>query len=217
MKSESPQNTFSMTGFREGKSGDFQYAYDMYYGKIYTFAYNLVGDETEAQDITTETFVKLWRLHENFESLNNIKAFLYITSRNACLDFLRHLKVKRKTHGDIRYSQKTEDLIPNEMISAEVLIELDHQIEQLPSKCRQVFKLIYYQNFNTSEVAQEMGISNQNVLNQKNRAVHIIRAALMQKAFLSFSLIIPILLFTYGGERPIASPTPLQQQIICLQ
>lgn len=197
MEQKSAQHTFSMTGFREGRPQDFKHTYDEYYGLIYTFAYNLIGkeDEAHARDITTDTFIKLWRLHENFESLNNIKAFLYITCRNACLDFLRHLKVERKTHGNILYSQKIEELFPNEMIDAEVFIELDHQIERLPTQCRKIFKLIYYNNLKTSEVAQEMGISNQNVLNQKARAIHILRTALMRKSFLPLSLSLLIFLF----------------------
>lgn len=193
MEQKNSQYTFSIAAFRDGRQKDFKHAYDLYYDLIYTFAYNLIGKEDEAQDITTDTFIKLWRLHENFESLNNIKAFLYITSRNACLDFLRHLKVERKTYGNILYSQKLEELLPNEMIDAEVFIELDRQIERLPTKCRKIFKLIYYQNLNTSEVAQELGISNQNVLNQKARAIQLLRTALVQKSFLPFSL--PLLLF----------------------
>ena len=183
MEQKSSQYAFSMTGFREGRQRDFKYAYELYYDKIYTFAYNLISNETEAQDITTDTFVKLWRLRENFGSLGNIKAFLYITCRNACLDFLRHLKVERKTHGKIRYSQKIEELIPSEMMDAEVFIKLARLIEQLPGKCRKIFELIYYNNLSTSEIAQEMGITNQNVLNQKARAIHILRTGLMQKSF----------------------------------
>ncbi|MES1161104.1 MAG: sigma-70 family RNA polymerase sigma factor, partial [Bacteroidota bacterium] len=98
-------------------------------------------------------------------------------------DFLRHLKVERKTHGRIRYSQKIEELLPNEIIDAEVFIVLARLIEQLPGKCRKIFELIYYNNMTTSEIAQEMGITNQNVLNQKARAIHILRSGLMQKSF----------------------------------
>ncbi|HEX9513629.1 MAG TPA: RNA polymerase sigma-70 factor [Puia sp.] len=198
MEQKSPQHTFSITGFREGSEQDFKHTYELYYDTIYTFAYNLIGKEDEAQDITTDTFVKLWRLHANFESLRNIQAFLYVTNRNACLDYLRHLKFERKTHKKIRYSQKVVELMPNEMIDVEVFIELDRQIEQLPNKCRKIFKLIYHNNLSTSEVAQEMGISNQNVLNQKARAIHILRAGLLQKFILPLPLTLLIFLLLFS-------------------
>ena len=83
---------FSIDRFRAGSLDDFQCVYELYYDTMYVFAYNLIHNEAEAQDMTTETFIKLWRLHANFESLNNIKAFLYVTNRNACLDALRFLQ-----------------------------------------------------------------------------------------------------------------------------
>ncbi len=88
-----------------------------------------------------------------------------------------------------------EGNIKNEMIDAEVFVELNHKIENLPEKCRKIFKLIYFNNLSTSEVAEEMGISNQNVLNQKARAIHILRSGLLRKSLLTTELCILLFLF----------------------
>ncbi len=186
---------FSIERFRKGSRVDFQCVYEQYYDSIYTFAYNLVCNEAEAQDITTETFIKLWRLHENFESLNNIKAFLYVTNRNACLNALRFLQKQRLVHKEVLYLIGQEKDIKNEMIDAEVFSELNKKIENLPDKCRKIFKLIYLNNLSTSEVAEEMGISNQNVLNQKARAIQILRSGLLRKSLLTTELCILLFLF----------------------
>lgn len=188
-------NDFSIDRFRRGSRVDFKCVYETYYDALYTFAYNLVRNEAEAQDMTTETFIKLWRLHENFESLNNIKAFLYVTNRNACLDSLRFLQKQRSVHKEVLYLIGQEGDIKNEMIDAEVFSELNQKIEGLPEKCRKIFKLIYYNNLSTAEVAEEMGISNQNVLNQKARAIHILRSGLLRKALLTTELCIFLFLF----------------------
>lgn len=187
---------FSIDRFRKGSREDFKWVYELYYDSLYTFAYNLIRKEAEAQDITTETFVKLWRLHGNFESQNNIKAFLYVTTRNACLDSLRFLQKQRSVHKEVLYliGQEGRD-IKNEMIDAEVFTELTRKIESLPDKCRKIFKLIYFNNLSTSEVAEEMGISNQNVLNQKARAIHILRSGLIRKALLTTELYILFFIF----------------------
>ena len=186
---------FSIDRFRAGSLEDFQCVYELYYDTMYVFANNLVQNETEAQDMTTETFIKLWRLHANFESLNNIKAFLYVTNRNACLDALRFLQKRRSVHKEVLYLVGQEADIKNEMIDAEVFGELNQKIESLPEKCRKIFKLIYYNHLSTAEVAEEMGISNQNVLNQKARAIQILRSGLLSKALLPAELCILLLVF----------------------
>ena len=168
----------SIDRFRAGDREEFKRVYDSCYDGLYIFAYNMVRKETEAQDITTETFIKLWRLRANFESLNNIRAFLYVTSRNACIDYLRFLQKQRSAHKEILYMEEMSGEMRNEMINAEVLGALAQQIKSLPGKCRKIFELIYVNNLTTAEVAAKMGVSNQNVLNQKARAIHLLRSSL---------------------------------------
>src|SRR5258706_13598450 len=122
---------FSIDRFRKGDREEFKRVYDSCYDGLYIFAYNLIRKETEAQDITTETFIKLWRLKENFESLNNIRAFLYVTSRNASIDYLRYLQKQRTVHKELLYLEEAGRDMKNEMISAEVLGELSQKIKSL--------------------------------------------------------------------------------------
>ena len=197
MSGKNSVHDFSIERFREGSRNDFKYVYDLYYETIYTFAYNLVRKPEEAQDITTETFIKLWRLHSNFENLANIKAFLYITSRNACFDHFRKLQRQRSAQQEILYLIRGENEIRNEMIDAEVFSELSRQIESLPGKCRKIFELIYFRNLSTSEIAMEMGISNQNVLNQKAKAIHMLRSTLLSKALISAEMCLIFFLLFY--------------------
>jgi len=170
---------FCIDRFHNGDREEFKRVYDAYYEGLYIFAYNLVRKETEAQDITTETFIKVWRLRQNFASLNNIKAFLYVTNRHACIDYLRFLQKQRTVHKEILYLEGPAAEMKSEMITAEVLSELSQKIKSLPGKCRKIFELIYINNLSTAEVAARMGVSNQNVLNQKARAIHILRSSLV--------------------------------------
>ena len=182
---------FSIELFREGNRHVFKHVYDLFYETIYTFVYNLVRNEEEAQDITTDSFVKLWRLRDRFESLNNIKAFLYVTSRNASLDHFRRLQRQRSVQKEINYLFDTEARLGHEVISAEVISELYTRIEQLPGACRRIVKMILFENLNTSEIAQKLGISNQTVLNQKAKAVSKLSKTLLLS---ELSILITILL-----------------------
>lgn len=184
MSGKNITSDFSIELFCTGDMVQFKTAYELLYEPIYLFVYNLVKDEHEAQDITTDTFVKLWRLHANFESLSNIKAFLYVTSRNACLDYFRKVQRDRSAQKEILYLLRDGSDVKAEIIESAVFTELTRQIESLPGKCRKIFELIYFDNLSTSEVAEKMGISNQNVLNQKAKAINILRSGPLSKALL---------------------------------
>src|SRR5258708_13247250 len=114
----------------------------------------MVKNKAQAEDIAADTFTKLWRLHENFESLNNIKAFLYTTCRNGCIDYFRHLKAEREAHAGILHLLKIEELIPGEMIDAEVFTELTRLIERLPKHRRKISNLIYNNNLSNPKLTQ---------------------------------------------------------------
>ena len=190
MSDSSSTNNFSIELFREGDRNEFKQVYDLFYETIYTFVYNLVRNEEEGQDITTDTFIKLWRLRDRFENLNNIKAFLYVTSRNACLDHFRKVQRERSVQKEIQYLLDMEMRANHEVIGAEVISELYSRIEKLPGTCRRIVKMILFENLNTSEIAQKLGISNQTVLNQKAKAV-----SRLSKALLPAELSLLLLLF----------------------
>src|SRR5689334_21843027 len=88
-----------MGDFKKGSKEAFEEVYNTYHLQLYYFVRKITGNPEEAEDITSETFVKLWQLCARFETLQNIKAFLFIAARNASLDYLRYLK---RVAGDVR-------------------------------------------------------------------------------------------------------------------
>lgn len=175
-----------ITAFNAGDVETFSKVYRSLYPAIYHFCNKLVADENEAKDIASETFIKVWHKRSDLVSYENIKAFAYIVARNACFNHLQSVTRKTKSHKEILYlnSNDDEQLINFEMINADVIAELHHQIEQLPPQCGLVFKLMFFHGKNSTQVAEEMGITRKTVLNQKLKAIALLRAALLKKHLL---------------------------------
>ena len=175
-----------IAAFNQGDIGTFQKVYRTLYPAIYHFANKLIADEMEAKDITSETFVKVWNKRSDLVSYENIKAFAYIVARNACFNYLQSVDRRSRSHKEIRYlnSEEDEQLINYEMINADVIQELHKQIELLPPQCGLVFKKMYFYGKNSTQVAEEMGITRKTVLNQKLKAIALLRAALLKKNLL---------------------------------
>ena len=198
MKTKQTAHEFSIDRFVEGDRHDFKHVYELYYSMVYAFVFSLVKTEAEAQDIVSDSFVKLWKLRTNFKNLNNIKGFLLITARNASFDYLRHLQRLRAAHKEILHLSGEEEA-KNEMIDAIVFSELNRQIEGLPARCKEIFELLFFHKLTSSQVAQELKISRQTVLNQKANAVRLLRSALLKKALIPATVMMIFSLFTIGS------------------
>ncbi|HVU58708.1 MAG TPA: RNA polymerase sigma-70 factor [Puia sp.] len=151
--------------------------HDLYYPALCHFAISLLGDTPAAEDIVTEVFVVLWKKSQDFETLQNIKAFLYISTRNACLNHIKRLQRDTAMKSGLSNYLSTErpEFALNQMIRAEVLQQIYEAIEALPSQCGKVFKLCYVEGLSNSEVAERFSISVNTVKNHKVKALGLLR------------------------------------------
>ena len=172
--------------FRRGDAVATKALFDMFYRRLCYYAESILHQRQEAEDIVVESFLKLMRKRDDFEHTGDIKSFLYTATRNACIDYLRKQKRHRQSENEIQYlseqSASTEDI---QLINAEVLATLHQEIERLPPQCAQVFKLMFFQQLTTDQVAKQLSISPKTVLNQKGKAILLLRKAFLQKGMLS--------------------------------
>jgi RNA polymerase sigma-70 factor (ECF subfamily) len=165
-----------------------------FYSPLCLFAERLVANKAAAEDIVGESFIKLWNKRSDFESTQNIKAFLYITVRNACLNYLKRAKRDSLNQKQLAYlTGEKEEFVLNEMIRAEVLKELMDEIENLPEQCRKVLKLAYLSGLKNQQIAKMLNISVHTVKNQKARAIQLLKLRLHDRDLMSFLILCSLL------------------------
>jgi len=177
--------------FNAGETEAFTTIYHRYYYTLYNFVKRFLPDREDAEDVTAEVFVKLWKLRANLNTIKNVEAFLYVTGRNACLDFLRHVQRQNLRQKDIirNLLQQPEEGILEEDVETLVLRAITEEIEKLPRSCRTVFKMAYVDGRSNDEIAQALGINNQSVRNHKLRAVKLLRIALLNRNMMAGAFI----------------------------
>ena len=172
-----------------GNTAALKQLFRLHYPSLCSFAEKLTGERQEAEDIVAEVFIRLWKQYPVFSSLDKIKAFLYISTRNACLDILKSRK-RRNQH-----KQAFQQLMGSDMVSDEAFAEAElhhtlvlqllyEEIENLPDRCREVFKLSYLQGMKNDAIAGKLGVSYDTVRTQKQRALQYLRSALLKKGLL---------------------------------
>ncbi|MCJ7537191.1 MAG: RNA polymerase sigma factor [Anaerolineales bacterium] len=150
---------------------NFHQLYESYAVDVYRFTYWLAGDSSEAEDITSETFVRAWVKHSTIRT-ETLKAYLFTIARNI------YLEGKRKTPPQI----SLEDFYPDPAPSPELLVESLFEInsirrflQTLPEVDRTAFIMRVQHELPYAEIARTLNIS----LSAAKVKVHRVRKKLI--------------------------------------
>jgi RNA polymerase sigma-70 factor (ECF subfamily) len=172
-------NIDPLVAFKEGREEGFNYFFNSCYKPLHFFASRYVKDNAAAEDIITDSFIKLWDKREIFETASGIKGYLYKSVYNACLRCLE--QQQRKTIHTKSYAGQintTEQPYLNDIIKAETIHQLHIAISQLPTQCKKIFTKLYVEGKTVSEIAEEMNLTISTIKNQKARGLKLLKPKL---------------------------------------
>jgi len=165
--------------FKKGNPKSLTAIFKFYYAALCYFADRIIANREEAEDIAAESFYKLWKLHKNFDSMYGIRAFLYITTRNACLNFLKQAERVTRQQSDLAYLVNAGEETFTEATRTEILREVYAAIENLPPQCRKIVKMSFVEGLKNHEIAEQLNISIHTVKNQKVRGIYLLKMKLL--------------------------------------
>ena len=132
-------------------------------------AHYLSGDLDAAEDIVQDCFVKLWQ-----HGADNPKSFLYTAVRNASIDYLRRLQpeVTSFEPHDLDGIISDDEAVDRSKEEAHIW----EVIDELPTRCREIFLMSKHDGMTYAEIADEMGLSVKTVEHQISKALHRLRS-----------------------------------------
>lgn len=147
---------------RQADSGNygFNLLVRKYQERVYMHIRRLVIDHSDADDITQDTFIKVWKNLEKFRSDSSLFTWIYRIATNEALSFLQ--KKKRKyLFTSIDYNTKlSKNLEDDNYYSGnEVQKKLQSALLTLPDKQRLVFNMKYYDELKYEEMSEILGTS----------------------------------------------------------
>ncbi len=157
---------------------DFLEIYRAFYGKVFTFVLSLVKSKANAQDITQNIFMKLWKNRKKLEHIKSMDDYLFILSKNACMDYFRKASRKKEVSTDVFDEFLLSRIVssPEKRIDAlSDIEELRHVIDSLPSKRRDIFIMSRFDGLSNDEIASILGVSKKTVENQISLATKKIK------------------------------------------
>ena len=175
----------------------FRALFGRYHANLLFYATRLVG-EVEAEDVVQDVFVELWRRRDEVEIGDGIQSFLYKAVYTRALNVLKHREVT-DSHARLvqeinlqraQYYAQEENEVVKRIEDKELRKALVDDLNQLPDKCRVVFKLSYLHNMKNKEIAEVMNISPRTVEAHMYKALKQLRQELGWLKLLSVMIFI---------------------------
>jgi len=158
------------TNYLKGDEESLEILIKRYLKPIYSFSFRFVGDSQEAEDITQEVFVKVWRNLKKFDKNKKFKTWIFTIAKNTCLDWQ-----KKKKTLPLFFAENIEDPSP-------ILNEpLDRILERISPKYRMVLFLRYNDHFTFREIAESLGESIDTIKTRHRRGIATLKKLLKEK------------------------------------
>ena len=142
--------------------------------KVFNLAYKFVGRHDEAEDLTQDIFLKIFKALHTFDRRANFQTWLISISRNFCIDHYRSVRKERETIArDVDASELTPiakergPLAQLEQIDLKSLIR--RALGELPESLRSAVVLRDLQEFSYQEIADRLGLPEGTVKSRINR------------------------------------------------
>jgi RNA polymerase sigma-70 factor (ECF subfamily) len=182
----------TIKALREGNHLAYEQLFDSSYEPLCRYAYSILKDINEAEDVVQKTFCKLWDQRETLNIQSSISSYLYRIVHNDCINTI-HQNTSHQEHN-LNYIASMNDA-PNTTIehieSSDLQRAIDNALAGLPPQCRRVFEMSRIEQLSYAEIATQLNISTNTVENHISKALKLLRVEL--KDFLSLYLLLQLL------------------------
>lgn len=158
----------------------FEQVFKTHFKSLHAYAFTLLRDQDEAEEIVQQVFYKLWERAENLHFTGSVAAYLYKAVHNESLNYLKHLKVKAGHQLHVAYSMKNpQNNMDGKMMSKELERQFNTALNELPEQCRTIFQMSRFEDMKYREIADKLDISVKTVENHMGKALKFLRGKLV--------------------------------------
>lgn len=149
------------SGKKYASLSSFEEFFRLYYRKVREFAFLILKDNADADEVAQLCFIKLWDKRARLGEVLNLDAFVFTVVRNTTLDFIRSLDRSQKGVANMRNSMATQyDSHEESRLDAEIIRNIVHEvIEQMPRKRREVYQMSREEGLSSDQISEALGIS----------------------------------------------------------
>lgn len=181
---------------QKGNVAAFDSLFEVYSSKLFGFALKYFKNESDAEELVQEVFVKVWENRQAIQSEFSFKSYLFTIALNQIRKYFNKKAASLRYLESIQTEPESSDPTVSEDYES-VLRKLNLIIDQMPPRRREIFIKSKLEGKSSKEVAAELNISVGTVDNQVSEALRFIRGHLNPK---NTDLILFAILFVYESD-----------------
>ena len=139
----------------------FETLYHFFYKKLLRFANAILKDEHLAEEAVSDVFVNLWRNRARLIEIENLNSYLYISTKNLAVRYSTRLKKSPKYPiEEIQIDSASYNATPEDiLLNKEMIKRYEAAIEDLPAKCKTIYRLAKQDGLRYKEIAAILNLS----------------------------------------------------------
>lgn len=159
---------------RSGNENSFRSIFHAYYENLCQYAFTLLRDMDDAEDVVQSTFVKIWEKRQTLMITQSLRAYLYKSVYHQCINHIEYRSVRSK-FSEKNQVDKAAEIQHPEVFPNELEDRISAAISALPKQCRTIFMMSRYQEMKYAEIAKALDISVNTIENQISKALRVLR------------------------------------------
>jgi RNA polymerase sigma factor (sigma-70 family) len=162
--------------FCHGDLDAFESLFRRHQSDVYGWIVRIVRDPAAAEDLTIETFWRIYRSHARFDPARGFEPWARRIATNAALDYLRTVRAETELPEDL-----PSPALPDPSISQELRRKTARAFRRLPAKLQVTATLALIEEQPYQEIAEALGISTGAVKLRVFRALRLLRKELQRQ------------------------------------
>ncbi|MBD1432495.1 sigma-70 family RNA polymerase sigma factor [Sphingobacterium sp. DN00404] len=173
--------------FKNGRESALKYLMTRYGKELRFFAHSIIRNKEMAEEIVSDAFFKLWQRRDKVVKESNIKAFLFIATRNACYDYLDSPQYRRSSDVEIEEEMAmADDDVMTRIIRVELIQLVIAELEKLPEQQAAIFKMTYLEGLHVDEICTRLHTTQSNVYFARSKAISTLKQIFKNKNVLIY-------------------------------
>lgn len=167
-----------LDSLKTGDQAAFKRLFDDLFHHVWLYSWRITRDKDESEDIAIQSFARVWEKVQDFNSVNELKKYVFVTAKNASINYLHKLKTQKRYQDYLAHVPEAEEANAIEILTyrAALIERLYQEVENLPTQCRETFKLCYFEKIPRNEVAKRLNVTIDTVNSQCQIAMRKLRA-----------------------------------------
>jgi len=179
--------------FQEGNERALSFFYHELYPALAHYSFQLIQSRPIAEEIASEAFVKIWRMHYKLNSYAGIKAYLYKIVHRASIEAILNEQRRTSTYRKLPPQVNSDSPFDN-LVRSEVYRLIHAALKDLSPANRKVLIMHYLEGKTTGQISRELNLHPSTVKTQKTRGLQALKKIISRPMLWVFYFFIKIFL-----------------------